>query len=275
MTHAGCAAIDVRGRSVVVRTLDQPEPPGPAQDADLRARWAQRCRDNPRLHDGPIWSVTDVAHGPDRVELMVVPERYSRLVAQRPASVGGAAAGPELGVRLLGAKGFITGRDSAGREHGLIAQRGPGVRSFAGMWECCPAGAVDRRPGVGVGAQDLWRTLIEEAAQELGVASVSIGGPGPAGREAGAHAAGGLVEWGGALACLSCPESCSVDVVIQGRYRGVIEPGAGWPSVDAGRAWEVGAVRWVELDAIAALVAQSGRTIAPPTRALWAMLSLA
>ncbi|MBA4120429.1 MAG: hypothetical protein C0513_07005 [Isosphaera sp.] len=294
MTHAGCSAVLVRGLRVVVRAQGRPEPPSPADDPRLRTLWEARRRENPRLHDGPIWSVLATERTPGVFTLTVCPERYSRLVVQgvpvgrgaggavgsggggRAGGVragsggdegggGGGDEGVELGVRLLGAKGFITGTDAAGRGHTLIAQRGPGVRAFPGLWECCPAGAVDRGLGRGVSADDLWGTLIEESDQELGVRAVV----GPAGHDAAA------IEWGEAVACVACDESRSVDVVIAGRYRGVVDPAAAWPSLDAARAWEVGGVRWVALDAIAALVGGQAATVAPPTRALWAALGLA
>ena len=90
--------------------------------------WKTMLDANPRLHDGPIWSVVEA----DAARLTVRADRYKRLAVQDDATIGW------LGVRQLGVKGLVIGHDRAGTPRVLLARRGSETRIYAGMWEIAP-----------------------------------------------------------------------------------------------------------------------------------------
>lgn len=136
------------GRFPTITTL--PAPADPWTDTHERA-WQRLCAANTRLHDGPIWSASRVSATGMTAHL----DRYKRLAVQADPSVG------DLGVRLIGAKGFTSRSD--GRT--LIARRGPHTRIYAGFWEIAPAGGVDANAPLTLGS--VAQTLVQEAAEEL------------------------------------------------------------------------------------------------------------
>lgn len=139
-------------------------------DAD-HAHWAALCAENPRYHDGDILSVARIAADGGVIEC--VPDRFKRLAVQRD--------GHDLGVRLLGVKGMIVGRDVRGGEHVLIARRGPQTRVYHDQWEIAPAGGIDgvvdrsalARAAAGacvdLGERVVLHALAEEGREELGL----------------------------------------------------------------------------------------------------------
>lgn len=149
------------GGPVRIDVLDGEHSPPPAPTE--AAAWQKLCTENPALHDGPILSVRRV--DPASGAIVCAPDRYRRLAVQRDAAVG------ELGVRLLGIKGMVTGADRSGREHILLARRGPRVFAYPGLWEIGPAGGVDL-PAPGrryIGPAELAAVLIREGREELGI----------------------------------------------------------------------------------------------------------
>lgn len=151
-----------------VRIRIGPEPAGvyvphgpPLLAEDVESRWNTARLLNPRLRDGPVLSVgaIDAAAG----TIGVCRSTYKELVAQDGTL--------DLGVRMLGVKGLIVGRDRAGTEHVLIARRGNETRVYGGMWEIAPAGGVSAPPGTvsELGVAALQSTLADEAREELGL----------------------------------------------------------------------------------------------------------
>lgn len=140
-------------------------------DEGDHAHWAALCAENPRYHDGDILSVARIAGDGGVIEC--APDRFKRLAVQRD--------GRDLGVRLLGVKGMIVGRDERGGEHVLIARRGPQTRVYHDQWEIAPAGGIDgvvdrsvlARAAAGervdLGERVVVAALLEEAREELGL----------------------------------------------------------------------------------------------------------
>ncbi|MBL8759091.1 MAG: hypothetical protein JNK35_11740 [Phycisphaerae bacterium] len=140
-------------------------------DEGDHAHWAGLCASNPRYHDGDILSVARIAADGGGIEC--VPDRFKRLAVQRDDR--------DLGVRLLGVKGMIVGRDQGGGEHVLIARRGPQTRVYHDQWEIAPAGGIDgvvdrsalARAAAGgrvdLGTRVVIDALAEEGREELGL----------------------------------------------------------------------------------------------------------
>jgi hypothetical protein len=137
--------------------------PTPSVSTELQQRidqaWADQRAANPSLFDGPILSVSSIDARSGTITCVC--ERFARLMVQSDPAVG------DLGVRLLGIKAIVRGRDTHQREHVLLARRGREVRVYPGLWEIGPAGGVDIA-GSGTFTHDaLTRTLIDEAHEEL------------------------------------------------------------------------------------------------------------
>ncbi len=152
--------------AVRIRIAPEPESAGgwddPASKADeIERRWADARADNPRLRDGEVLSVGAIDPGAGLIHTSR--STYKRLVAQNATL--------DLGVRMLGVKGLLIGRDTHGVEHVLIARRGGDTRVYGGMWEIAPAGGVSVPPRsvAELGPEVLRDTLADEAHEELGL----------------------------------------------------------------------------------------------------------
>ncbi|MFN0012032.1 MAG: hypothetical protein ACKVS8_10355 [Phycisphaerales bacterium] len=186
-------------RSVAQKADGTSAPPvARGQGDEIERRWSAARAANPRLRDGDVLSVMaiDAAAG----IISAARSSYKRLVAQDETL--------DLGVRMLGVKGLIVGRDAAGDEHVLIARRGMETRVYGGMWEIAPAGGVQVPPrGVeALGTDALRQTLAEEAAEELGV-TLDASGARP-------------------VAVVEDAVARSVDVIVRLEWPGVVEPRA-------------------------------------------------
>lgn len=182
---------DIPGQELIELAGERPprlviEPAAPIEPlaGPAAARWSELCRANPRLHDGNMLSCvrietgTEPGNGPGAARVIRARrERFARLAVQGAVEASGASI--EFGVRMLGVKGLIIGRDRAGEEHVLIARRGRETRVYGDMWEIAPAGGigVPRQSGGGEGEAGvtelasgaLTETLVEEAQEELGI----------------------------------------------------------------------------------------------------------
>ena len=208
-----------------------------ATTALVERAWAEMCTANPRLHDGPIFTVTD-ASAPE--SLVVALGSYRDLAVQGYRLADGSIM-PDLGVRMLGIKAIITARGTDGQDHALILRRGPQVRMYPGMWEIGPAGAVDvpasanasPRPGeTAIGWDGLLATLCREAEEELGIDLAAMTEPAPDGGV-------GIARW-------VCDDRTarSIDVSVHVRWRETVDPKAGWCQL--GRAgWEYTDAAWL------------------------------
>jgi hypothetical protein len=208
----------------------------PALDADGERRWRKRCAENARLHDGEILAVRTIAED-GRIRCDV--ERFARLAVQD--------ADYDLGVRLLGVKGLVIGRDARGGEHVLIARRGPHVRVFADMWEIAPAGGVDvpSAAPVALGHDAIERTLRTEWGEEVG-----------------GELDGAVV---GSVAIVRDEIARSVEIIVRVEWQPTIES----PRLVDGRNWEYRDVRWLPLTEAERFYAEHAPEIVGPMRAVF------
>jgi 8-oxo-dGTP pyrophosphatase MutT (NUDIX family) len=199
--------------------------------------WAEMCAANPRLHDGPIFAVTD-ASTPQ--SLVVALGGYRDLAVQGHRLADGNVV-PDPGVRMLGIKAIITARGTDGQDHALILRRGPEVRMYPGMWEIGPAGAVDvpasanasPRPGeMAIDWNGLLATLCREAEEELGIDLAAMAEPAPGGGV-------GIARW-------VCDDRTarSIDIIVQVRWRAAVDPKAGWCQLGR-EGWEYTDAAWL------------------------------
>lgn len=134
-------------------TPSSPPPPDPRVDVE----WDRKRAINPRLFDGPVLSVRQIAGR----TIHCVMETYKRLVVQ-----------PEVdtGVRMLSVTGVLTATDAAGRTRVLLGRRSHKTRMYGGMWQNCPAGGVDPEPGATqIDEPGLTAELLREVKEEAGL----------------------------------------------------------------------------------------------------------
>lgn len=208
--------------------------------------WREQLEESDRLHDGPIWSVVELSPR----QLVVRAERYKRLCVQSDGRVG------DLGVRVLGVKGLLTGQDRAGTQRVLIARRGSGTRIYQGLWELAPAGGVDVRAALST--ESVNATLRSELREELGE-----------------HAAEVCASVTPAfVAAVIDPIALSVDLLASVAWPEAVDQRAGL-CADASCAWEYVDMAWVsraDLDAMIASApggaANAHAVLSPPTLAV-------
>lgn len=129
-----------------------------ALEARVAAIWdAEKERRGRHLHDGPIYTVVDIAA--DR--MVVRPMAYRHLVALR-LEPGLAAAG--LALRPVGVTGVVRCTDGV-----VLGRRAAHVAADAGLWEPAPSGGLDR--------PDPAAQLMDELGEELGVAARLVATP--------------------------------------------------------------------------------------------------
>lgn len=237
----GITILPVPGGVELRAQIGSSAPAGAEQAARIDAVWEELRRGNDRLYDGPILRAVsvDVESG----SLLCRRETYRVLAAS--ARLG-------LGVRQLGVMGVITGRDSAGREHVLLARRAAQTRIYPGLWELAPSGGVTPPPlnVPRIGSRELSAALADEAEEEL---ALDLSG-----------------QDGAAIAVLRDVHACSDDIVLRIELTGPIDPRRGVcpASNDAADRWEYLDVAWVAMGDLRGFVDEHRSAIAPPTRAL-------
>lgn len=202
--------------------------------------WKTMLDANPRLHDGPIWSVVEA----DAARLTVRADRYKRLAVQDDATIGG------LGVRQLGVKGLVVGHDKSGTPRLLLARRGSETRIYAGMWEIAPGGGVD--PRAAPSAESIAVALGQEFQEELGLELPASARPMP-------------------VALIDDPIARSVDVLLRVDWPGVVSPRAGLCG-QGSCSWEYVDAVWISAGEVGEFAARSADAISPPTVAVLAWM---
>ncbi|MFO0492472.1 MAG: NUDIX domain-containing protein [bacterium] len=234
---AGPEVIDLPAGIPPVRVLPR--------DADVSAAfssttheqvWSEMLDANGQLHDGPIWAVRSI--GPDA--LVVQADQYKRLAVQADPRIG------DLGVRLLGVKGLLVGRDASGTERILLARRGGQTRIYQGLWETAPAGGIDVRQLLG--HQAVRETLLTELHEELGLTMP----PGVQER---------------IVAALRDPIARSVDLIARIDWPDAVNPHATLCHTGT-HAWEYIDSAWTSPQDVAAMLANNPATLSPPTLAV-------
>lgn len=214
-------------------------PTVPALTSAQEAAWKRMCDANLRLHDGPILSVraSDLNSG----MIACVVDSYARLAVQRDPSVG------DLGVRLLGVKAMLVGRDADGVERVLLARRGSQTLAYPGMWEMGPAGGVEvPAPSVNaLSSVDLIATVVREGREELGM-------------EIAPRSAG-------VVAIVFDGIAHSVDAIVAAVRPGMVDSRAGACGDSCG--WEYVDVSWLSREELIAFSVKSPGAISPPTSA--------
>lgn len=206
-------------RSVPIRIVIDAGPTAetPDERAHTNAAWAAICDRNPRAFNGPILAF--VSADPARAEVRVRRDEYRRL-AVRP--------GIETGVVQLGVTGVLVARDHAGAAHALLGLRSHATRVFGGMWEFGPSGGIDP-PTIDhrtMDADDIWRVLINEIREEVGLPVDPDPTP--------------------PVALLADPAGQSVEVIVPVRLaRPVEELIAMIDRENSTSRWEYDAVRWI------------------------------
>jgi isopentenyldiphosphate isomerase len=204
--------------------------------------WTRLCAANPRLHDGPIWSVSRA----NSSEVVVHADRYKRLAVQSDESIG------NLGVRQLGVKGLTVSADQAGAQRVLIARRGWRVRTYPCEWEIAPAGGVGA--GVPLSVESVLSALGAEAREELGIT---------------VDASSSAARF---IAVIEDDTASSVEIIVRLFWPAPFD--AAWKMPESREAaWEYSAAKWLTSDDVwFTLDDRSGEPLTPPTR--WVLQSL-
>ncbi|MCG3124971.1 MAG: hypothetical protein GIKADHBN_03480 [Phycisphaerales bacterium] len=215
---------------------------GAAFDERAEKRWAEMCAANPRLHDGPIWSVTSFNEATGVIGVRL--DRYSRY-AVRP-SIG-------RGVRMLAVRGVVTAVDAGGVEHVLMGLRSPQTRVYGDMWEVLPGGGLPADAGAG-----------DQPAQQPPRAEAFVAHLQQEAREeAGLEVAAAECRFAGV-----CDDSHAggFDVLMRVRLGRPLET----VRAEMGsRDWEHAKVQWLAVGEVAAFDRDHGAEISPPTRAIF------
>lgn len=224
---------------------------GPGRDAarlvgmadEIDAEWARLCAGNPRYFNGPILVVETMAEDAGTASGVIRARRGEfKHLAVRPAV--------ETGVGQLGVTGVLEARDAAGEAFVLLGRRSAATRIFGGMWELGPSGGVDPPPASesAMDWQDVWRALVEEIREEVGLAVEPDPAP--------------------PVALVDDPLGHSVEVVFRVQIvRPVEELAADVESAAGTSRWEYDEVRWVGVGELGAF-ARAERVI-PATVAVW------
>lgn len=206
---------------------------------EIEAEWGRLRAANPRYFNGPILVVESA-------------DAASNLIRVRRGEFKHLAVRPvvETGVGQLGVTGVLEARDAAGERFVLLGKRSAATRIFGGMWELGPSGGVDPPPASesAMDWQDVWRALVDEIREEVGLAVEPDPAP--------------------PVALVDDPVGHSVEVVFRVRIvRPVEELAADVESAAGTSRWEYDEVRWVGVGELAAF-ARAERVI-PATVAVW------
>jgi 8-oxo-dGTP pyrophosphatase MutT (NUDIX family) len=229
-------------------------------EAEARA-WQELCAANPSLHNGSIWTVTDMAlMGPRGQEFIgqvkVAPEQFARLALARVrASKGPSMCGEPIRERIqgLGVKCLVLARNNDGHLQVLLAKRGNQANMYPGLWEVAPAGMVEGDAGR-FGLEALRTHVQLEGLEELGI-DVGRG-----------------VRW---VCVLKDQRACTADFVCVSFQQELAENLDVVGHVRSGKAEHVDA-RWVNLAERARICQEHAGTLSPPTQSLlgWPGLTL-
>ena len=231
---------------LVVPALVEPALVEPAllKQALLKQVWAEMVAANPRLHDGPICQCLGYTAGSAASGgvLHVARSQFSAMAVQRDERVG------DRGVRILGAKAMVVGRDSDGREQVIIGQRGPGVLMYPRQWELAPAGSIDAHLLKSSLDDALRQTVQGEGTEELDLDLPD------------------LCKIVGPVCLYRDDAALCWDVIVRLDWRAVIDPrlSPGGCRVSE-HSWEYGDVVWLARSDAAAWHARSPRALSPPT----------
>jgi 8-oxo-dGTP pyrophosphatase MutT (NUDIX family) len=209
-----------------------------AWDARQAQRWADLCGANPRLHDGPIWSVR--AFDPTLGTVSIGADAYSRY-AVRP-SLG-------TGVAMLAVRGIITASNAHGRLHVLMGQRSIQTRIYGDMWEVIPGGGMPRLDSTELNPpsmSDLIEHLRVESREEAGLEVPQA--------------------------------ACAIEAFCDDTYAGGFDVLIGVCLTDdlatiqrsmGERDWEHRQLQWLAVDEVANFDAAMAGKVSPPTRAIF------
>ena len=134
-----------------------------AAAAQVDSIWEQACKQNPRLHDGPIFNVQSAA----KDQIVGYWNTYRWYYATHRHGI-------EAAVSVLAVTGVVLLSD--GRI--LIARRSSNATQRADTWDLLPAGSVD--VCTADGQPLIQQALLTELEEELGMAAASVD-PVPAG----------------------------------------------------------------------------------------------
>lgn len=207
-------------------------------DAEIDAAWEKISAANPRAFDGPILAFVSADHANNIVRARL--DSYRRLAVQ-PAI--------DTGITLLGVTGVLEARDRSGTRHVLLGLRSHATRVFGGMWEFGPSGGLEppANQQSAMDAGDLWRSLIGEIREEIGL-RVDLEQTPPAG-------------------LLLDPAGQSVELVFRVSLLETVEElTAMIDAPDRSQRWEYDAVRWVAIGELGAFA--SAQPCIQSTRAL-------
>ncbi len=209
------------------------------EDERVERAWAALCAANPRLHDGPILSMTSFDPVAGRIGCRR--DSYKRLSVQDAV---------ETGVVLLSVSAIVTVPDGHGREHVLLGRRSESTRIYGGMWELAPAGGLDGGVTGPVPGARLIGQLAEELREECGITE-PIGAARPE-------------------AFCRDERACSFNIVYRVRLAGPL--GALRYGV---RHWDCDEALWLPVSIVRDFVRQNGEKIIAPTRALLRLMEWA
>ena len=155
--------IQLRRPPVIVR-LEGRFVPSAVALAEVDARWAALCAENPRYFDGALLQVMGVSrNGHGGVQIHVQECSYRFYAVQKSGPLG---PGLDCGVRPLGVKAIATDGVRV-----LVGRRSQKVAYYPGAWEFVPGGTVE--PGA-TPADEVVRELREEAKLEAIGPAVAI-----------------------------------------------------------------------------------------------------
>ena len=222
----GCVWHDLPADIPLRIELESFSQPSGVDPRSVEAAWDRIRAENPRAFNGPILAFLD-AH-PERGFVRAGREEYRNLAVQ-PA-IG-------TGVVQLGATGLLEARDAAGTPHALLGLRSDATRVFGGMWEFGPSGGVDPPPvdQTEMDADDVWRVLINEIREEVGLPVDPDPTP--------------------PIALLHDPVGQSVELIVRVALRRPVEELIALIDAENRTSrWEYDAVRWVAFDDLRAFV---------------------
>lgn len=134
---------------------------------EVDTAWRRALARKPQLRDGEVLSVRRVAREPGEVlHIEVEAMRYRQFIAQRD--------GVPLGLRPLGVNGVTRVVPDRGEPLLVLGRRTSRVTQYAGAWELCPAGGVERSRVRGDGVVDCAGQLLDELHEELGLGREAV-----------------------------------------------------------------------------------------------------
>ena len=221
-----CEWIDLPKDHPLRIEIDESEPSIYADAEAVGRAWDAIRNVNTRAFNGPILAF--IAAHAELGRVRAARAQYKHLAVQPDV---------ETGIVQLGVTGILEARDADGTPHALLGLRSHATRIFGGMWEFGPSGGVDPPP-VGqsiMDADDVWRVLIDEIREEVGLPVDPDPSP--------------------PVALLTDPVGRAVELIVRVRLRRPVEElQAMIESENRTSRWEYDAVRWVSFDELNAFV---------------------